>query len=433
MMTRRELIAATVAGVAVQSKIAEAAASLTKDEFLWGAATAAHQIEGNNVNSDLWLAEQVKPSIFHEPSGDACDSYHRYTEDIALAAKIGFNCYRFSIEWARVEPEPGQFSIAALDHYRRMLEACHAHGLVPMVTFNHFTFPRWFAARGGFSQPDGADLFARYAGKVADRLGDLIGLGLTFNEANIRRIVGLLLGDPQALALIEKMLAECARSSGSDKYWTLIFSPTETGEQGMMDAHAKASEAIKAGAGNFPVGLTLSIQDVQGIGEGNLAEALNQALYGPWLEVAKSCDFVGVQTYTRIRVGPEGRIPPDEGAERTDTGFEFYPAALGGAIRFAHERIGRPVYVTENGIATTDDSRRIAFIDGSMKALKSCIDDGIDVRGYIHWSLLDNFEWFEGYSKKYGLVEVDRTTFERRLKPSAKYLGNIARSGLVAL
>jgi beta-glucosidase len=137
-----------------------------------------------------------------------------------------------------------------------------------------------------------------------------------------------------------------------------------------------------------------------------------------------------VQTYTRIRVGPEGRIPPDEGAELTDSGFEFYPASLGGAIRFAHERIGRPIYVTENGVATTDDSRRIAFIDGALKGLKECLDEGIDVRGYIHWSLLDNFEWFEGYTKKYGLVEVDPTSFERRPKPSARHLGAIARAGL---
>lgn len=431
MLTRRELILATAFGLASQSGIVRAAGNRTQDGFLWGVATAGHQVEGNNVNSDLWLAEQVQPTIFHEPSGDACDSFHRYDEDIALVADLGFNCYRFGIEWARIEPEPGQFSIAALDHYRRMLDACHANDLVPMVTFNHFTFPRWFAANGGFSQPDGAELFARYAGKVTARLGDLIGLALTFNEANIRRIVGLLLGDPQALALIDAMLAECARSTGSDNYWTLIFSPTESGEQGMIDAHEQAKAAIRASAGNFPVGLSLSMQDVQGIGEDNLAEALNQALYGPWLEVAKSCDFVGVQTYTRIRVGPEGRIPPDDGAERTDTGFEFYPAALGGAIRFANERIGRPIYVTENGIAATDDARRIAFIDGSLEALMSCIDDGIDVRGYIHWSLLDNFEWFEGYSKKYGLVEVDRTTFERRPKPSARYLGSIARSGVV--
>lgn len=430
MLTRRELITATALGLVARTTLATAGEGQANSDFLWGVATAPHQIEGNNLNADLWLAEQVKPTIFHEPSGDACDSYHRYEEDIALVAELGFNSYRFGIEWARIEPFPGQFSFAELDHYRRMLEACHAHGLVPVVTFNHFTAPRWFAARGGFTQADAADLFARYAGIATERLGDLIGMALTFNEANIRRIVSLLLGSPEALQLIDAMFAECARLSGSDQYWSMVFSPYGEAESIMVDAHTRASAAMKAGPGDFPVGLTLSMQDVQGIGEGNQAEALNQVLYGPWLEVAADCDFVGVQTYTRIRVGPEGRIPIDEGAERTDTGFEFYPAALGGAIRFAHKRIGRPIYITENGIATMDDSRRIAFIDGSMAALKECVDEGIDVRGYIHWSLLDNFEWFEGYAKKYGLVEVDQNSFERRPKPSARHLGAIARAGI---
>lgn len=429
MLTRRELIAATAIGLAAKSGLVTASTASPRKEFLWGAATAAHQVEGNNVNADLWLAEQVKPTVFHEPSGDACDSYHRYAEDIKLVADLGFNCYRFSIEWARIEPEPGKFSQAQLDHYRRMLEACHAQGLKPMVTYHHFTSPRWFSAQGGFSQPGAADLFARYAEKATAHLGDLISYGLTFNEANIRRVVSLLLNSPEALDLINRMLAECARQSGSDQFWTLVFSPNDVSEPLMVEAHTKASAAMKAGPGDFPVGLSLSMQDVQGVGEGNQAEGLIQMLYGPWLEVARTCDFVGVQTYTRIRVGPEGRIPPDEGAERTDTGFEFYPASLGGAIRFAHDRIGRPIYVTENGVATTDDSRRIAFIDGALKALKECLDEGIDVRGYIHWSLLDNFEWFEGYTKKYGLVEVDPTSFERRPKPSAQHLGAIARGG----
>jgi beta-glucosidase len=202
------------------------ASTQPSEEFLWGAATAAHQVEGNNVNADLWLAEQVKPTVFHEPSGDACDSYHRYAEDIKLAADLGFNCYRFSIEWARIEPEPGKFSQAQLDHYRRMLEACHAQGLKPMVTYHHFTSPRWFAAQGGFSQPDAADLFARYAEKATAHLGDLISYGLTFNEANVRRIVSLLLNSPEALDLINRMLAECARQSGSEQFWTLVFHPT---------------------------------------------------------------------------------------------------------------------------------------------------------------------------------------------------------------
>src|SRR5436190_17047933 len=153
--------------------------------FLWGAATAAHQVEGNNVNSDLWVLEHMKPSMFAEPSGDACDSYHRYAEDVALAASLGLNAFRFSIEWARIEPEQGAYSIAELDHYRRVLAACHEHGLAPSVTFWHFTTPRWIAAIGGWENPATADHFVRYAERAARHLGDLIGTAATFNEPNI--------------------------------------------------------------------------------------------------------------------------------------------------------------------------------------------------------------------------------------------------------
>ena len=397
--------------------------------FLWGTAMSAHQTEGNNVNSDAWLAEHVTPTLFAEPSNDACDSYHRYEEDVALAANLGFNCHRIGIEWARIEPEPGQFSVAELDRYRRQLEACHARGLQPMVTFSHFTVPRWFAARGGFEVADGADLFARFAERATARLGDLISHATTFNEANIQRLVGLLRRDPRAHDLIAAMMAACARHSGSSHFSSLLFAPIEASEPVLLAAHAKASAAMKAGPGTFPVGLTLTMQDVQGIGDGHVAEQLVQALYGPWLDAARQADFVGVQTYTRVRVGPHGPLAPPAEAEMTAAGYEFYPQALGGTIRFAHERIGRPIFVTESGIATDDDTRRIAYIDAALDEVRRCMAEGIDVRSFIYWSLLDNFEWTRGYAERFGLVDVDRETFERRPKPSAAHLGQIARAG----
>ena len=146
--------------------------------FTWGAATAAHQVEGNNVNSDLWVLEHCSPTLFEEPSLDACDHYHRFAEDIRLLAGLGLNCYRFSIEWARIEPERGHFSIAALDHYRRMLAACHENGVTPMVTFYHFSSPRWFAGFGGWEKPAAVDLFVRYCERAARHFGDLIWSGV---------------------------------------------------------------------------------------------------------------------------------------------------------------------------------------------------------------------------------------------------------------
>ena len=394
--------------------------------FLWGTAISAHQSEGNNVNSDAWLCENVTPSVYAAPSLDACDSYNRFEEDIAIAADLGLNCYRVGIEWARIEPEPGRFSSAELDRYRRMLVACHACGLAPMVTYNHFTVPRWFAARGGFEVADGADLFANFAGRATDRLGDLISYASTFNEANIQRLISIAFPADKRQAA---MLAACAKASGSEQFSSLLFADVAKTEPVLIDAHRKATAAIKASAGDFPVGLTLTMQDVQGVGDNNLSEHLIQALYGPWLDEAANSDFIGVQTYTRVLIGPAGRLDPPADAEMTAAGYEFYPQALGGTIRFAAQRTGRPVFVTENGIATNDDTRRIAYIDAAVSEVQDCLAEGIDVRSYIHWSLLDNFEWTSGYGQHFGLVEVDFNTFKRTPKPSALHLGAIAMKG----
>lgn len=438
VISRREIVSASV-GLAAAIGARSAAAARTKANsrqtvpgqgtFLWGTATSAHQTEGNNVNSDFWLAEQVKPTLFKEPSGDACDSYHRYGADIAIAAKLGFNAHRFGIEWSRIEPEPGQFSNAELDHYVRMLEACHENGLAPMVTLSHWTVPRWFAGRGGFEMSDSPDLFGRFAEKVTARLGPLMSAATTFNEANIARVVGFLL-TARAKAIVTDMLAACAKNSGSDRFANILFADIAKSEANQILAHFKAVAALKAGPGRFPVGLTISTPAVEGVGPDNKADAIRDAIHGPWWDAAKPCDFVGVQTYTRVRVGADGPIPAPLGAEMTDAGYEFYPRALGATIRYAAERTGKPIYVTENGIATNDDTRRIAYIADALDELRKARAEGIDVRGYFHWSLLDNYEWTSGYVQHFGLIAVDRHSFKRTPKPSASYLGAMAKMDL---
>lgn len=431
-LSRRTLIG-SAAGLAVAT-LAPAAGAAPKPAkplpkgFLWGTATAAHQIEGNNVNSDFWLAESVKPTLFQEPSLDACDSYHRYAEDIALAASLGFNAHRFGIEWARIEPEPGKFSEAELDHYLRILEECHKHGLAPVVTYSHWTVPRWFAAKGGFEHPDSPQIFARFAEKATAKLGPLIAAASTFNEANIARIIQ---ARPELKAiepLVRAMLAACAKASGSDRFASVLFADLAKSEANQVRAHELAFDAIKAGPGTFPVGVTISMQDVQGVGPDNKAAAFEDAIYGPWIAQAAKADFIGVQTYTRIRVDANGIVPPAKDAELTAAGYEFYPESLAATIRYAARKTGKPIYVTENGIGTDDDTRRIAYIDRALAGVRACIDDGIDVRGYIHWSLLDNFEWVFGYKQRFGLVAVDRTTFNRTPKPSAVHLGARAKA-----
>ena len=209
----------------------------------------------------------------------------------------------------------------------------------------------------------------------------------------------------------------------------VLFGEVEKVEENMVSAHYKAFAAMKAARGALPVGVTISTQHVEGVGPGNKADQVRAALHGPWFEAASKADFVGVQTYTRYRVGPDGPLPPPDDAERTDAGYEYRPEALEATIRYAAAVTGRPIIVTENGIATNDDQRRVAFIDKALTGVARCIADGIDVRGYIHWSLLDNFEWVYGYKQHFGLVEVDRATFKRTPKPSAIHLGKLARSG----
>lgn len=401
-------------------------------DFLWGTAISAYQSEGNNTNSDAWLMENIRPTIFRDRSGDACDSYHRYAEDIAIAADLGFNCYRLGIEWARIEPSEGHFSNAELDHYARVLEACRARGLKPVVTFSHFTTPLWFAMRGGFEVADAPDLFARYCGRAAAHLGGLMHAATTFNEANIGLLVEVMPQLSAAIAVARESIRVAARVSDSPRFSRIAYVDRDIGMPLLQEGHRRGYAAIKAARPDLPVGLTLTTQDIQSTGDPAWADEYRHRLYGDWIAVARShADFIGVQTYTRILVGPDGAVPPPKGAELTASGYEFYPPALANTIRWAHRAIGKPVWVTENGIATDDDTRRIAFIDRALAGVRACIDEGIPVHSYLYWSLLDNFEWGAGFSTHFGLVGVDLQTFKRSLKPSARHLGAIARGNRI--
>jgi beta-glucosidase len=377
--------------------------------FLWGTATAAHQVEGGNWNNDWWAWEHTPGSPCVEPSGDACDHWHRWPEDVRLLAGLGFGGYRFSLEWSRIEPEEGEWSRVALDHYRRMCAGCLEAGIEPVVTFHHFTTPRWVAARGGWADAATADRFARFCERAARHLGDLVARACTINEPNVVAANG---------------------------YLTRRFPPGEHDpdrrrrvNEVFADAHAKAVAAIKAGPGRAPVGITLAMSDWQAVngGEAQLEEfrAADEDLF---LEAARGDDFIGVQTYTRRRVGPDGVLDPEPGVPLTTMGYERWPQALGATIRRAAEVAAVPVLVTENGIAADDDAERIGFVHEALESVLDCLADGLDVRGYFHWSALDNFEWAYGYAPRFGLVAVDRETQVRTPKPSAAWLGGVARA-----
>ncbi len=400
--------------------------------FVWGTATAAHQVEGNNVNCDFWVLEHVPGTLFAEPSGDACDHFHRYPEDIALLAQLGFNSYRFSLEWARIEPEEGRFSLAALDHYRRMLAACHEHGVTPCVTFHHFTSPRWFTADGGWEEKGNADRFLRFCERATRHLGDLIGMGCTINEANLNAMLAVTGTLPrEGIKQQAPSVAEAAQRCGTtvERFGPFLLGRPFEIRDTMLDAHVRARDVIKAGKGDFPLGVTVAMMDFQAVpgGEARRDRALAES-YLPFLEAARKDDFVGVQTYSRCRFDADGPLGPEEGVPTLIMGYEFWPEALEATIRYASEHARVPIYVTENGIGTTDDGQRIAYVRRALKGVVHCLRDGIDVRGYYYWSLLDNFEWLFGYGPQFGLVAVDRATQRRKPKPSADYLGAIARA-----
>jgi len=430
---RRHLLAASAAAGLVHAPAA-AAVRGTKvrfpSGFLWGAATAGHQVEGNNTSSDTWVIEHVSPTSFAEPSGDACDSLHRWPMDMDIVRDLHLNTYRFSIEWARIEPEPGQFSLAMLDHYKAMIDGCRQRGLHPVVTFNHFTCPRWFAMQGGWTNPQAPALFARYCDKAAGHLAPGIHSVVTLNEPNLMALLRYKL-PPQAFARNDAIMAAAARATGSDRFVAQFI---ETSAQTdamlpiMIAAHREARKAIKAVRGDLPVGFSLAMEDDQPFGADSRIADKRAKCYDAWLHEARSNDFIGVQNYERARIDNNGQMKPPSGAPLSTRGAEIYPASLAGAVRYAWQTAGVPILVTEHGIGTSDDTQRAAMIPEALRHLKAAMDDGITVLGYIHWSLLDNFEWIFGYEPKFGLVAVDRSTFRRSPKASASILAKIARA-----
>ena len=406
------------------------AASFPAD-FLWGAAGAGHQIEGDNVDSDTWYAEQVSPSVFMEPSGPACDSWNRWREDIGLVVAMGLTSYRFSVEWARVEPTRGTWSEDALDRYEAMVDECVARGLAPVVTFSHFTAPRWFAERGSWLDPEAPAHFARYCDKLMERLGDRIAYAVTLNEPNLPHVLSWL-HLPDFVREVERATLEaCSEKAGVAAYRLAnVVLPEELDamEDGLTAGHLAGKAAIKARRPDLPVGLSLAIMDDVVDGDDPTVRDRKRAeCYQRWLELARDDDFLGVQNYERVPYDAHGAVPPAEGVPVNQMGTAIEPLSLAGAVRYAHSVAGVPVLVTEHGISVDDDTLRAAFLEPSLAGLRGVMDEGVPVLGYLHWTLLDNFEWVFGYQHHLGLHAVDRETFERTPKPSAGVYADLVK------
>lgn len=420
------------------------------NDFLLGAATAAHQVEGNNTNSDCWAMEQMEHTSYAEPSLDAVDHYNLYREDIRLLADAGLNAYRFSVEWARIEPSEGCFDDAEAAHYLDVIRCCREYGIEPVVTLHHFSSPKWLIGKGGWEAETTPADFARYTRYIMEKLGHELRYVCTINEANMgiqvaaiaRRYMQQMAaqahgsangeGTVQVGINLEKMMesqklaaAENKKIFGTETVNNFTSQRSKRGDEIVCLAHEAARNVIKELYPAIRTGLTLSLHDIQPVDGGEeRARQEWEDEFTHYLPYIREDDFLGVQNYTRSLIGPDGIQNPPEHAKLTQMNYEFYPEALCHVIRKVCKEFPGDILITENGIATGDDAQRIEFIRRALEGVGNCIDDGLPVKGYFHWSLLDNFEWQKGYGMTFGLIAVDRKTQTRYPKESLSCLGS---------
>ena len=389
-------------------------------EFFWGAATSSHQVEGGNKNDwtewELANAERLareaeqkrknpafsnivleSVSKYNYISGNACDHYHRFRDDFDIAKSLGHNAHRFSIEWSRVEPEEGKFDEREIEHYRQVIAALRERGLEPFVTLWHWTLPLWFRDRGGWAWKESPKYFARYVEKVVSSfkprrptsrldVGRLVvRFWITLNEINVYTGHGYWNGSwpPSQRSLYKYLIANRHLSQAHIAAYKIIKSIEPRSEIGV--AHGMIYFT------RFPAGL-------------------KNYIYNHFFlrSIEKYQDFIGVNYYFSDR----------DTKEKSDMDWSIDPEGFYHVLRGA-ARYKKPIYVTENGIADSKDEKRAKFIQDHIVAMKKAMREDIDVRGYFHWSLLDNFEWDKGFAPRFGLVEVDYKTVERHVRPSA--------------
>ena len=420
---------------------------LFPEEFLWGAATSSHQVEGNNVNNDWWDWEQLPGKIAHgDKSGDACDQYNRYRQDFAMARDLGHNAHRLSLEWSRIEPAEGRFERGAIEHYRDVLGTLKSFGMATMVTLHHFTNPRWLAAKGGWARPEVVGLFERYSRHVAEQLGDLVDFWVTINEPMVYATHGFLFGlwppEKKSIVLAFRVAKNLAKAH-SRAYHAIHEVLGARGRRPMVgiaknmmvfDPKNPASRLDRMVAEKLDRIFNRAFLDALATGVVAFPVVLRET--DP--KVAKTQDFIGVNYYSRTLAAFCLRKPQmlfmdvsvKEDAEKNSLGWEVYPEGIY-RILMSVKEYGLPVYITENGIATTDDRQRERFIVAHLREVARAIADGADVRGYFHWSLIDNFEWKEGFTPRFGLVAVDYKTQARTIRPSARLYSEVIRTGLL--
>ncbi len=381
--------------------------------FVWGTATAAHQIEGNNTKSDWWAWEnrdrsketKEKAKWPLEKSGSACDSYNRYEEDFNLCAQANNNAVRISVEWARLEPVEGQYEQAEFEHYKKVLQSARAKGLKTFVTLQHFTLPRWLAKRKGWLYSRVPHYFGRYAQKCAREFGDLVDVYLTINEPQVYTYVTYILGKwpPQ------------------EKNWVKAF----FAQINLMRAHNNAYKEIKKVA-NYKVGIVKNIMWYRVSAKSRV----------PWLDaiyckiafwsvtdffllpIKNQLDVIGLNYYFTNDIKHFRHSDPQD--KLSDLGWWLLPAGIENILIYL-KKFKVPIYITENGIADKEDKLRMWWIREVLKHSYNAIGQGVDLRGYFYWSLIDNYEWAEGFCHKFGLVNIDRQNKLKRIPRKSFY------------
>jgi beta-glucosidase len=398
--------------------------------FYWGAATASYQVEGGNENTD-WAKAANEGRV--PPCGASSDHYHRYIQDFDIAKSLGHTAHRFSIEWARVEPQPGQFDDMAIAHYRQVLLALRDRGITPFVTLWHFTLPLWFSESGGFERKDSPEIFARYATYVVEQLGDLCDHFSTMNEPNVFGSNGWLRGSwpPFKRFALTDLVSitnsgrtyESRASKGLAPlimYWRVM--------KHLAQAHTLAYTSIKEVSPRTEVSVVkhVIVFDANWNPFNKLKARLAHFF---WTDIfmrrtVRHVDSIGLNYYFYTRFGDTRTW------RKTDMDWNFAPEHIYDALMKLH-KYKKPLFVSEAGLADADDSGRAEYIQKQVEAVWQAIEDGADVRGHLYWSLLDNYEWALGFEKRFGLVEINYQTLERKIRPSAYVYKEICESNSV--
>ena len=414
-------------------------------KFLFGTAVASYQVEGGIYNNDWNIWENKSNSVCVEPCNEACKHFEMLDQDIELLKKLGIKAFRFSIEWSRVEPTEGNYDIEAINHYVEKTNKLIANNITPIITFHHFTTPEWLFKKKSWLNPDADKYFEKYVGKLMEYLPNDIEFFNTINEPGIFAFFGYF---------------------STTKFPPGIANETKfiRASENIMSAHRKALKTIKKYNQNAKVGMTHALQEWEDDDDNKLKEYLKYHLEDKFLEASLDDDFIGLQTYTIVRfpknfflnifnslllnigfirkfilpriiqifAGRNGTITKE--TRTTKMGYEYRPdAVLYNLRRLKKIFPDKEIFITENGIATDNDDERIEFVTTVLQDVHKFEAEHNNVIGYLYWSLLDNFEWDLGYQMNFGLVEVNKQTYERIPHKSASWFGNISSSNVLSI